>query len=93
MEDQGAIVVDEHNRSTCDSIYAIGDVTNRIQLTPIAIREGQGVRRHRVYGGKDARVDYENVPSAVFSHPADCGGRPDREPGAAEAGLGRGLYQ
>ncbi|MBW6522964.1 glutathione-disulfide reductase [Sphingomonas sp. RHCKR47] len=64
----GAIKVDEDNRSTCPSIYAVGDVTNRIQLTPIAIREGQAFADN-LYGGKATRVDYDCVPSAVFSHP------------------------
>ncbi len=68
LDDKGAIVVDDDNRSTAPGIYAIGDVTNRIQLTPIAIREGQAFA-DTVYGGKPTRVDYANVPSAVFSHP------------------------
>ena len=50
------------------SIYAVGDVTNRIQLTPVAIREGQAFA-DSVFGGKPTTVDYANVPSAVFSHP------------------------
>src|SRR3546814_7129279 len=65
---KGAIVVDEDSRSTCPSIYAVGDVTNRMQLTPVAIREGQAFA-DTVFGNKPTRVDYENVPSAVFSHP------------------------
>jgi len=64
----GAVKVDDDNRTTCDSIYAVGDVTNRVQLTPIAIREGQ-VFADALFGGKPGRVDYENIPSAVFSHP------------------------
>ena len=68
IDDKGAITVDADSRSTCESIYAIGDVTNRIQLTPIAIREGQAFA-DTVYGGKPTRVDYDCVPSAVFSHP------------------------
>jgi glutathione reductase (NADPH) len=65
---KGAVKVDANNRSTCESIYAVGDVTNRIQLTPVAIREGQAFA-DTVFGGKPATVDYENIPSAVFSHP------------------------
>ena len=72
LDPKGAIVVDEDNRSTCDSIYAVGDVTNRIQLTPIAIREGQAFA-DTMFGNKPTRVDYENVPSAVFSHPPMAG--------------------
>jgi glutathione reductase (NADPH) len=65
---KGAVKVDENNRSTSESIYAVGDVTNRIQLTPVAIREGQAFA-DTVFGGKPTKVDYENIPSAVFSHP------------------------
>ncbi|MDB5707914.1 MAG: glutathione reductase [Sphingomonas bacterium] len=72
LDKKGAIVVDADNRSTCDSIYAVGDVTNRIQLTPIAIREGQAFA-DTLFGDKPTRVDYENVPSAVFSHPPMAG--------------------
>ncbi|GAA0314552.1 glutathione-disulfide reductase [Sphingomonas oligophenolica] len=68
LDAKGAIKVDDDNRSTCNSIYAVGDVTNRIQLTPIAIREGQAFA-DTLFGNKPSRVDYANVPSAVFSHP------------------------
>ncbi len=68
----GAILVDEDNQSSVPSIYAIGDVTDRIQLTPVAIREGQAFA-DTLFGGKPTRVDYENVPSAVFSHPPIAG--------------------
>ncbi|MGA9583118.1 MAG: glutathione-disulfide reductase [Allosphingosinicella sp.] len=72
LNDEGAVVVDADNKSTCDSIYAVGDVTNRVQLTPVAIREGQAFA-DSVFGGKPTRVDYENIPSAVFSHPPLAG--------------------
>lgn len=68
LDELGAIKVDADNRSTCPSIFAIGDVSNRIQLTPVAIREGQAFA-DSFYGGKPTRVDYDNIPSAVFSHP------------------------
>ena len=64
----GAVRVDEDNRSTCASIYAVGDVTDRVQLTPVAIREGQAFA-DTVFGNKPTRVDYDCIPSAVFSHP------------------------
>jgi glutathione reductase (NADPH) len=64
----GAVIVNADNHSTCPSIYAIGDVTDRVQLTPVAIREGQAFA-DTLFGGKPTRVDYENIPSAVFSHP------------------------
>jgi glutathione reductase (NADPH) len=64
----GAIKVDDDNRSSVPSIYAVGDVTDRIQLTPVAIREGQAFA-DTIFGNKPTRVDYGNVPTAVFSHP------------------------
>jgi glutathione reductase (NADPH) len=72
VDDKGAIVVDADNRSVCDSIYGVGDVTNRVQLTPVAIREGQAFA-DTVFGNKPTRVDYESIPSAVFSHPPLAG--------------------
>ncbi len=68
LDAKGAVKVDADNCSTCPSIYAVGDVTNRIQLTPVAIREGQAFA-DTIYGGKPCRVDYDCVPSSVFSHP------------------------
>lgn len=68
----GAILVDEDNQSSVPSIYAIGDVTDRVQLTPVAIREGQAFA-DTVFGNKPTRVDYANIPSAVFSHPPIAG--------------------
>jgi len=64
----GAVRVDDYNRSTCESIYAVGDVTNRVQLTPVAIREGQAFA-DTVFANKPTKVDYNCIPSAVFSHP------------------------
>jgi glutathione reductase (NADPH) len=68
LNDKGAIIVDADNKSTCDSIYAVGDVTDRVQLTPVAIREGQAFA-DTIFGNKPTRVDYGCIPSAVFSHP------------------------
>jgi glutathione reductase (NADPH) len=72
VDDKGAIMVDADNKSSCDSVYAVGDVTNRVQLTPVAIREGQAFA-DTLFGDKPTRVDYENIPSAVFSHPPLAG--------------------
>ncbi len=66
------MVVDADSKSSIDSIYAVGDVTNRVQLTPVAIREGQAFA-DTVFGGKPWRVDYGCIPSAVFSHPPLAG--------------------
>ena len=68
----GAVMVNADNQSSCPSIYAVGDVTDRVQLTPVAIREGQAFA-DTLFGGKPTRVDYENIPSAVFSHPPLAG--------------------
>jgi glutathione reductase (NADPH) len=64
----GGIAVDEYSRSTVPNIYAVGDVTNRINLTPVAIREGHAFA-DSVFGGKPTKVDHTNVPTAVFSEP------------------------
>jgi glutathione reductase (NADPH) len=72
LEASGAVRVDEYSRSTCPSIYAVGDVTNRVQLTPVAIREGQAFAE-TVFGKNPSKVDYGCIPSAVFSHPPLAG--------------------
>jgi glutathione reductase (NADPH) len=70
--EKGEIKVDEDSRSSVPSIYAVGDVTDRVQLTPVAIREGHAFA-DTVFGGKPWRVDYNCIPSAVFSHPPLAG--------------------
>ena len=67
-EKSGAIKVDEKFRTSIPNICAIGDVTDQIQLTPIAIQEGTSVSE-RLFNSNDIRVDYKNVPTAVFSSP------------------------
>jgi glutathione reductase (NADPH) len=64
----GHIVVDEEFRSSVPSIYAVGDVTDHPQLTPVAIRDGHAIA-DRLYGGKARDIDYESIPTAVFSTP------------------------
>ena len=68
LGEKGQIKVDEDNRSSVPSIFAVGDVTDRVQLTPVAIREGQAFA-DTFFGNKPSRVDYGCIPSAVFSHP------------------------
>ncbi len=63
-----AIAVDEFSRTNVPNIYAVGDVTDRINLTPVAIREGHAFA-DTVFGGKPTKVDHSNVPTAVFSDP------------------------
>jgi glutathione reductase (NADPH) len=72
LTEKGAVKVDADNRSTVDSIFAVGDVTDRVQLTPVAIREGQAFA-DSFFGGTPTRVDYDAIPSAVFSHPPLAG--------------------
>jgi len=72
LGDKGEIKVDRFSKTNVDSIYAVGDVTDRIQLTPVAIREGHAFA-DTVFGNKPTTVDYACVPSAVFSHPPMCG--------------------
>jgi glutathione reductase (NADPH) len=64
----GGIAVDEYSQTSVPSIYAVGDVTNRINLTPVAIREGHAFA-DSVFGGKPTKVDHTNVATAVFSEP------------------------
>ena len=65
---KGEIPVDEFSKTACDSMYAVGDVTDRVQLTPIAIREGHAFA-DTVFGGTPRSIAYDCVPSAVFSQP------------------------
>ena len=64
----GAIVVDASSRTNIPNIYAVGDVSNQFNLTPVAIREGHAFA-DTVFGEKAWQVDYSNVPTAVFSSP------------------------
>ena len=72
LDGKGAVVVGDDNRSSLPDIYAVGDVTNRVQLTPVAIREGQAFADSE-FGGKPTLVDYACIPAAVFSHPPIAG--------------------
>jgi glutathione reductase (NADPH) len=64
----GAVEVDERSRTSAPSVYAIGDVTNRMNLTPIAIREGHAFADTE-FGSRPTPVSYADVPTAVFSTP------------------------
>jgi len=64
----GAVVVDRYSRSSVDSIHAIGDVTNRINLTPVATAEAMWLAR-TLFRGEPTPVDHENVATAVFANP------------------------
>ncbi|WP_342076249.1 glutathione-disulfide reductase [Yoonia sp. SS1-5] len=64
----GEVVVDEYSQTGVPSIYAIGDVTNRVQLTPVAIREGMAFVE-TVFKGNPTPVDHALIPSAIFTQP------------------------
>ena len=68
LGDNGEVKVDADNRTSVASIFAVGDVTDRVQLTPVAIREGQAFA-DTFFGDHPTRVDYDCIPHAVFSHP------------------------
>ncbi|RBR13179.1 uncharacterized protein FIESC28_08365 [Fusarium coffeatum] len=71
LSEKGHIVVDEYQNTAVDNIYALGDVTGEVELTPVAIAAGRRLA-HRLFGGPEystLKLDYNNVPSVVFSHP------------------------
>ncbi len=68
LNEAGAVIVDAGSTTNIASIHAVGDVTNRINLTPVAIREGH-LLADRLFGGKTAVVDHENVATGVFTTP------------------------
>ncbi len=71
LDQRGAIAVNDYSQTNVPHIYAVGDVTDRIALTPVAIREGHAFA-DSVFGKKPTPVDHTNVPTAVFSEP-ECG--------------------
>ncbi|MCE9640286.1 MAG: glutathione-disulfide reductase [Betaproteobacteria bacterium] len=73
---KGAIVVDGYSQSTAPSVYAIGDVTDRVNLTPVATAEGMAVA-NTLFNRRPTTVDYSNIPTAIFA-----------DPNAANVGLG-----
>lgn len=74
LDDKGAIAVDAHYRTSVPSIYAVGDVSTRVQLTPVALAEAMVVV-DELFGSARRRMDYEFIPTAVFTHPniGTCG--------------------
>ena len=68
LDDNGAVVVDEWSRSSLSNIYAVGDATDRLNLTPVAIAEGRAVAE-TLFNDNPVVMDHRNVPSAVFSQP------------------------
>ena len=68
LAENGAIVVDDAYRTNVPNIYAIGDVIDRMQLTPVAIAEGMCIA-HNLFRGEERRINYANVPTAIFCQP------------------------
>ncbi len=69
LDSTGAIIVNDDYQTNVPSIYALGDVTNRVNLTPVATAEGMFLV-NKLYANKAGIVDYENIPTAVFSQPS-----------------------
>jgi glutathione reductase (NADPH) len=84
VDDNGSICVDEYSRTNLQHIYAIGDVTDRVSLTPVAIAEGIAVAR-TLFGNEPTKPDHCDVPSAVFGFP-NVGAVGLTEQGAREQG-------
>lgn len=68
LNGDGAVVVDEYSATSVPSIHAVGDVTDRMNLTPVALAEARALV-NTLYLGKPTKADYDNVPTAVFSMP------------------------
>ncbi len=68
LNDRGAVIVDEWNRTSVESVFALGDCTDRVNLTPVATAEGMAFAQTQ-FNGMPKRMSYENIPSAVFSQP------------------------
>ena len=65
----GAIIVDEHFQTGAPSVFAVGDIIGRVALTPVAIAEAEAFVARQFCGDNDAKVDYQNIPTAVFCRP------------------------
>ncbi|MBG9988950.1 glutathione-disulfide reductase [Aerococcaceae bacterium DSM 111176] len=70
IDEMGYIAVDEGHETAEKGVYAIGDVINRIALTPVAIRAGRQVAEYLYNNAETSEIDYSNVPTVAFSHPA-----------------------
>uniref|UniRef100_UPI00333EF442 glutathione-disulfide reductase n=1 Tax=Castellaniella defragrans TaxID=75697 RepID=UPI00333EF442 len=69
LEARGYIAVDEYQNTSVPGIYAVGDVTGQIELTPVAVAAGRRLSERLFNGKPHERLDYDNVPTVVFSHP------------------------
>lgn len=69
LNERRVIITDEYQNTTADGVYAVGDVDGRIALTPVAIRAGRTVSERIFNNRPGLKVNYENIPSVIFSHP------------------------
>ena len=69
LDVNGAVVVDDRYRTNVPSVYAVGDVIDRVQLTPVALAEAMALVDN-LFGGTERHVDYLHIPTAVFTHPS-----------------------
>ena len=70
LNERGYIQVDEYQNTTTPGIYALGDVSGEKELTPVAVKAGRTLSERLFNGKTDAKMDYELIPTVVFSHPA-----------------------
>ena len=70
LNERGFIQVDEYQNTTTPGIYALGDVSGEKELTPVAVKAGRTLSERLFNGKTDAKMDYELIPTVVFSHPA-----------------------
>ena len=85
QNERGQVIADEYQNTSVENIYSLGDVCGKIELTPVAIAAGR-LLSNRLFGGpdhKNAKLDYENIPSVVFAHP-EIGSIGMTEPAARE---------
>ncbi len=69
LEKNGAVKVDEYQNTNVPGVYAIGDATNNIQLTPVAVKAGRIVSERVFNNRKDLKMNYNDIATVIFSHP------------------------
>ena len=88
---RGEVLVDDHYQSNLPSVHAVGDVTDTVQLTPVALAEGMVVA-DRLFGKNGRSVSYDNIPTAIFSNP-NVGTVGLSEDAARKRGLDIAIYK
>lgn len=70
LDEVGQVVVNDAHETHAEGVYAIGDVIDRVDLTPVAIRAGRTLSEYLFNNGETSAIDYTNIPTVIFSHPA-----------------------